>query len=63
MFTLDPIPPHLCLCLREDMEREEAEHFVSEAIALAMSTDSSSGGCIRLVTCNKVREVAGTGVQ
>lgn len=32
------------------MTREEAEAFVVEAIALAMNTDSSSGGCIRLVT-------------
>lgn len=38
---------------REDFTREEAEHFVTEAIALAMTRDSSSGGCIRTVTCTK----------
>ena len=31
------------------MTRDEAEAFVVEALALAMSTDSSSGGCVRLV--------------
>lgn len=38
---------------REDFTRVEAEAFVEEAIALAMSSDASSGGCIRLVTVNK----------
>jgi 20S proteasome subunit beta 1 len=35
---------------RKDFTREEAETFVMEALALAMGRDSSSGGCIRLVT-------------
>ena len=37
---------------KDDMTREEAESFVAEAIALAMSTDGSSGGVVRLVTVN-----------
>jgi 20S proteasome subunit beta 1 len=32
------------------MSREEAEGFVTEALALAMARDSSSGGVIRTVT-------------
>ncbi|PNW75549.1 hypothetical protein CHLRE_12g531100v5 [Chlamydomonas reinhardtii] len=35
---------------RDDMTREEAEKWVAEAIALAMTRDSSSGGSIRLIT-------------
>jgi 20S proteasome subunit beta 1 len=35
------------------MSREEAEEYVLEAVALAISQDSSSGGCIRLVTINE----------
>ncbi len=35
---------------REDFTRAEAEQFVKEAIALAMTRDASSGGTIRLVT-------------
>ncbi len=38
---------------REDFTQEQAEHFVVEAIALAMTRDSSSGGVIRYVTCTK----------
>ncbi|GAX72640.1 hypothetical protein CEUSTIGMA_g96.t1 [Chlamydomonas eustigma] len=38
---------------RDDFNREEAENFVQEACALAMSSDASSGGCIRMVTVNK----------
>lgn len=38
---------------REDFTRAEAEAFVIEALGLAMARDSSSGGCIRLVTCDK----------
>lgn len=38
---------------REDMTREEAEHFVISGLALAMARDCSSGGCVRLVTMNK----------
>ena len=34
------------------MTREECEEFVIRAISLAMSTDSSSGGCVRLNTVN-----------
>jgi len=34
------------------MSKEEAEAFVTEALALAMSRDASSGGVIRLVTIN-----------
>ena len=37
---------------KENMTREECEAFVTAAIALAMSTDSSSGGCVRLNTVN-----------
>jgi 20S proteasome subunit beta 1 len=35
---------------RANMTRDECEKFVAKAIALAMSIDSSSGGCIRLNT-------------
>lgn len=35
------------------MSQQEAEHFVTEALALAMARDASSGGIIRLVTLNK----------
>ena len=38
---------------RDDMTREEAEEFVTEALALAMSRDSSSGGVIRTVTVDE----------
>lgn len=37
---------------KENMTREECEEFVTAAITLAMSTDSSSGGCVRLNTVN-----------
>jgi len=37
---------------KENMTREECEEFVTRAITLAMSTDSSSGGCVRLNTVN-----------
>ena len=37
---------------KENMTREECEAFVTAAITLAMSTDSSSGGCVRLNTVN-----------
>jgi len=37
---------------REGMTREQCEAFVARAIALAMSVDGSSGGCIRLNTVN-----------
>ena len=43
-------PPFL---LRENFTREEAEAFVTEALALAMARDASSGGCIRVITCDK----------
>mmetsp|Transcript_5545 Transcript_5545/g.8595 ORF Transcript_5545/g.8595 Transcript_5545/m.8595 type:complete len:237 (-) Transcript_5545:470-1180(-) len=41
---------------KENMTREECERFVTLAITLAMSTDSSSGGCVRLntVTANGI---------
>lgn len=38
---------------RDNFTREEAEAFVTEALALAMASDCSSGGCIRLVTLDK----------
>lgn len=38
-----------CSC-RDNFTREEAEAFVTEALALAMASDCSSGGCIRRVT-------------
>ena len=37
---------------KENMTRAECEDFVTRAISLAMSTDSSSGGCVRLNTVN-----------
>lgn len=38
---------------RPNFSRAEAEAFVTEALALAMASDCSSGGCIRLVTLDK----------
>jgi 20S proteasome subunit beta 1 len=38
---------------KEGMTRAEAEAFVLQATCLAMSTDGSSGGCVRLVTVDK----------
>lgn len=38
---------------KPDMTREEAEGFVTEALALAMARDASSGGVIRTVTLDK----------
>lgn len=38
---------------RDGMTQEEAERFVTEALALAMARDSSSGGCIRMVVITK----------
>eukprot|EP00884_Botryococcus_braunii_P005295 jgi/Botrbrau1/14767/Bobra.0284s0001.1 len=38
---------------RDNMTQEEAEEVVANALALAMSTDGSSGGLIRLVTVTK----------
>ena len=35
---------------REGFTRAEAQAFVLQATCLAMSTDGSSGGCVRLVT-------------
>lgn len=35
---------------KDNMTRAEAEEFVAKATTLAMSTDGSSGGCVRLVT-------------
>ena len=35
------------------MTQQEAEELVKTAVALAMTTDSSSGGVIRLVTVDK----------
>lgn len=35
------------------MNRQEAENLVSQALALAMSRDGSSGGVIRLVNVDK----------
>ena len=37
---------------KENMTRSECEDFVTRAIFLAMPTDSSSGGCVRLNTVN-----------
>lgn len=49
--------PHLPLSpfvlFRDNFTREEAEAFVTEALALAMASDCSSGGCIRLVAVDK----------
>lgn len=36
---------------KEGCTRAEAEELVKEALALAMSSDGSSGGIIRLITC------------
>jgi 20S proteasome subunit beta 1 len=38
---------------RSGWSREECEAFVLKAVCLAMSTDGSSGGCVRLVTVDK----------
>jgi|TARA_B100000683_G_scaffold219034_1_gene215514 20S proteasome subunit beta 1 len=38
---------------REGMTREACEALVTRAIALAMSVDGSSGGCVRLNTVNR----------
>ena len=38
---------------KPNMTRSEAEEVVREALALAMSTDGSSGGIIRLITCTE----------
>lgn len=38
---------------RDGMSRDEAEKWVTDAISLALARDSSSGGCIRLVTITK----------
>mmetsp|Transcript_18781 Transcript_18781/g.16259 ORF Transcript_18781/g.16259 Transcript_18781/m.16259 type:complete len:134 (+) Transcript_18781:265-666(+) len=38
---------------KENMTKEEAEKFAKNAIALAISRDNSSGGCIRVVDINK----------
>lgn len=35
---------------RDDMTAQQAEALALRAICLAMSTDGSSGGCVRLVT-------------
>eukprot|EP00967_Tisochrysis_lutea_P066713 scaffold87022_cov19-Tisochrysis_lutea.AAC.2 len=35
---------------RDNFTRQEAEAFVKEAVALAMASDASSGGCMRFVT-------------
>ena len=35
---------------REGFTRAQAQEFVRRAVCLAMSTDGSSGGCVRLVT-------------
>ncbi len=44
----------VCVCVKRDnFTRQEAEEFVTEALALAMASDCSSGGCIRLVTLDK----------
>jgi len=47
--AFDRIPTTLLSC-REDFTRHEAEAFVKEAVALAMASDCSSGGCMRFVT-------------
>lgn len=44
---------HLHAPRRDDFTREQAEQFVTEAVALAMTRDASSGGCIRMVTLNE----------
>jgi 20S proteasome subunit beta 1 len=38
---------------REDFTREEAQAYVKEAVGLAISSDSSSGGIIRMHTVDK----------
>lgn len=38
---------------KEGCTRAEAEELVTEALALAMSSDGSSGGIIRLITCTE----------
>jgi 20S proteasome subunit beta 1 len=38
---------------KENMEREECEKWMTEAISLAIARDASSGGVIRLVTIHE----------
>jgi len=38
---------------KENMSREECEQFVIRALALAISRDGSSGGCVRIGTITK----------
>jgi 20S proteasome subunit beta 1 len=42
---------------REGLTREEAQALVLKATCLAMSTDGSSGGCVRLVTIDAAGDV------
>ena len=44
---------YLDAAYKENCTRAEAEALVTEALALAMSSDGSSGGVIRLVTCTE----------
>ncbi|KAG2498798.1 hypothetical protein HYH03_002992 [Edaphochlamys debaryana] len=37
---------------RDNMTREEAEQWAINALALAMARDASSGGSVRIITCN-----------
>lgn len=41
---------YLDAAYRKDFTQQQAENFVKEGVALAMSRDGSSGGIIRLVT-------------
>ena len=50
-MQLDVTPP--CAWHREGLNRGEAERLVTEALALAMARDGSSGGLARLVTIDK----------
>jgi len=43
---------HVHTFCRDNFTRQEAEAFVQEAVALAMASDTSSGGCMRFVTIN-----------
>ena len=43
---------HVPIC-REDIGQAEAEKMVTTSLSMAMTRDGSSGGMIRLVTCDK----------
>ena len=45
-------PSHVLDC-GEDIGQAEAEQMVTKSLSMAMTRDGSSGGMIRLVTCDE----------